>query len=68
MMIGGLVGEIARGVEDGSIRSERPELLAAAVELIGRGFVVGAHAERPDDLDPWRELRHALDGYLRPAP
>ena len=66
-VIAGLVDEIGRGVADGSIRPERPELLAAAVELIGRGFVVGAHAERPDNLDPWRELRFALDGYLRPA-
>ena len=68
MVIAGLGVEIARGIEDGSIRGERPEILAAAVELIGRGFVLGTHAERPDDLDPWRELRHALDAYLRPLP
>ena len=67
MVIAGLCAEIARGVEDGSIRPEAPGTLAAAIELISRGFVLGTHAEREDDLDPWRELRYALDAYLRPV-
>lgn len=67
MVIAGLAQEIARGVEDGSIRPERPETLAAAVELLARGFLLGAHAERDDDLDAWGELAIALDAYLRPV-
>ncbi|MDP9386132.1 MAG: TetR/AcrR family transcriptional regulator [Actinomycetota bacterium] len=67
MVIAGLAAEIARGVEDGSIRSERPETLAAAIELLARGFLLGAHAERDDDLDAWGELAIALNAYLRPA-
>ena len=67
MVIAGLCEQIAAGVEDGSIRRERPATLAAAVELIARGFVLGTHAERDDGLDPWRELRHAVDAYLRPV-
>lgn len=68
MVIAGLAQEIARGVQDGSIRRERPETLAAAVELLARGFLLGTHAERDDGLDAWRELTIALDAYLRPAP
>ena len=67
MVIAGLCKQIGGGVEDGSIRPERPATLAAAVELIARGFVLGTHAERDDGLDPWRELRHAIDAYLRPV-
>ncbi|CAA9539551.1 MAG: hypothetical protein AVDCRST_MAG30-4595 [uncultured Solirubrobacteraceae bacterium] len=68
LVIAELGGLIAAGIADGSIREERPERLAAAVELLARGFLLGAHAERDDDLDPWDELALALDGYLRPAP
>lgn len=67
MVIAGLETEIAQGVADGSVRNERPAVLAAAVELIARSFVLAAHAERDDSLDAWTELRIALDGYLRPA-
>jgi AcrR family transcriptional regulator len=66
MVIAGLEEVVERGVADGSIRLERPRILAAAVELIARGFVLAAHAEREDPFDPWAELRIALDGYLRP--
>ena len=68
MVIAELSGLIAAGIADGSIREERPERLAAALELLARGFLLGAHAERDDDLDPWGELALALDAYLRPAP
>jgi hypothetical protein len=53
-------------VADDSVRGEDPAVLAAAVELIARGFVLAAHAERGDAIDPWAELRIAVDGYLRP--
>jgi len=66
MVIAGLAKEIELGVADGSIRRERPAVLAAAVELVARGFVLAAHAERDDGIDPWAELRIALTGYLRP--
>lgn len=66
-VIAGLEEEIGRGVDDGSIRRERPAVLAAAVELIARSFVLSAHAEREAAFDPWSELGVALDGYLRPA-
>ena len=67
LVIAELGGLIAEGIADGSIRDERPERLAAAVELLARGFLLGAHAERDDGLDPWGELALALDAYLRPA-
>jgi AcrR family transcriptional regulator len=50
---------------DGSVRTDAPpEVLAAATELIARGFVLASHGEL--GLDPWTELARAIDGYLRP--
>jgi AcrR family transcriptional regulator len=50
---------------DGSIRTDvPPEVLAATLELIARGFVLASHGELA--LDPWAELGRAIDGYLRP--
>ena len=50
---------------DGSVRTDAPpEVLAAALELIARGFVLASHGEL--GLDPWAELARAIDGYLRP--
>jgi AcrR family transcriptional regulator len=50
---------------DGSVRTDAPpEVLAAALELIARGFVLASHGEL--GLDPWPELARAIDGYLRP--
>jgi AcrR family transcriptional regulator len=50
---------------DGSVRADAPpEVLAAALELIARGFVLASHGEL--GLDPWAELARAIDGYLRP--
>ncbi len=66
LMIAALTEDISAGVADGSIRDERPEVLAATVELLARGALLGAHAEREDNLDTWREIRIALDAYLRP--
>jgi AcrR family transcriptional regulator len=54
-------------VQDGSVRTDvPPAVLSAAIELIARGFVLAAHGELEPGLDPWAELRHAIDGYLRP--
>ena len=41
-----------------------PEVLAAGMELIARGFVLASHGDL--ELDPWAELARAIDGYLRP--
>jgi AcrR family transcriptional regulator len=63
---------VAAGAEaladrDGSVRTDAsPEVLAATIELIARGFVLAAHGELEPRLDPWAELGRAIDGYLRP--
>jgi AcrR family transcriptional regulator len=58
-------GTEALGVDDGSVRRDAPpEVLAAGIELIARGFVLASHGEL--DVDPWAELARAVDGYLRP--
>jgi AcrR family transcriptional regulator len=50
---------------DASVRADAaPEVLAAGMELIARGFVLASHGEL--GLDPWTELARAIDGYLRP--
>jgi AcrR family transcriptional regulator len=50
---------------DESVRADAPpEVLAAGLELIARGFVLASHGELA--LDPWAELGRAIDGYLRP--
>jgi AcrR family transcriptional regulator len=50
---------------DASVRTDAPpEVLAAGLELISRGFVLASHGELA--LDPWAELARAIDGYLRP--
>jgi AcrR family transcriptional regulator len=50
---------------DDSVRTDAPpEVLAAGLELIARGFVLASHGELA--LDPWPELARAIDGYLRP--
>ena len=60
-------GAAALAVDDGSVRTDvSPQVLAAAIELIARGFVLGAHGELEPGLDPWAELGRAIDGYLRP--
>jgi AcrR family transcriptional regulator len=60
-------GVAALAVDDGSVRTDvSPEVLAAAIELIARGFVMAAHGELEPGLDPWAELGRAIDGYLRP--
>ncbi len=67
LLIGELSEDVAAGIADGSIRSEAPATLAAMVELLARGAVLAAHAEREDGLDTWGELGIAVDAYLRPA-
>jgi AcrR family transcriptional regulator len=60
-------GAAALAVDDGSVRTDAsPEVLAAAIELMARGFVLGAHGELEPGLDPWAELGRAIGGYLRP--
>jgi AcrR family transcriptional regulator len=50
---------------DDSVRTDvAPDVLAAGLELIARGFVLASHGELA--LDPWAELARAIDGYLRP--
>jgi AcrR family transcriptional regulator len=67
MAVADLAAELERGARDGSVRAGAPAaVLAAAIELIARGFVLAAHAEHGARLDPWDELEHAVDGYLRP--
>lgn len=59
---------IRTGQKDGSIRAGRPAALARMVLLTVQSAIQSAHlvADRltPRQLD--RELRHLLDGYLRP--
>jgi AcrR family transcriptional regulator len=63
--VAGTTEELA--ADDGSVRTDvPPAALAAAIELMVRGFVLAAHAEREPALDPWAELGRAVDGYLRP--
>ena len=63
--VAGLGEELA--ARDGSVRTDAPpEVLASAIELMVRGFVLAAHAERDPALDPWAELGRAVDGYLKP--
>jgi AcrR family transcriptional regulator len=60
-------GAAALADRDGSVRNDvPPAVLSAAIELIARGFVLAAHGELEPGLDPWAELGHAIDGYLRP--
>jgi AcrR family transcriptional regulator len=64
MAVAGLAEEL--GSPDGSVRPADPAVTAAAIELMCRGFVLAAHAERATDIDAWAELGRAVDGYLRP--
>jgi AcrR family transcriptional regulator len=65
MAVADLEAELAAA--DGSVRTDAPPaVLAATIELMARGFVLAAHAEHGRDVDPWRELGRAVDGYLRP--
>jgi AcrR family transcriptional regulator len=56
------VAEIEAGKGDGSIREGDPAVMAGAIELMARGFVLASDP----GLDPWAELARAVDGYLRP--
>ncbi len=60
LVLDGLAHRIARGQEDGSIRPGDPQTLAAALELLVRGYVLSARAEDPDG-------RRAAVGALLPA-
>jgi AcrR family transcriptional regulator len=67
LAVADLAAELAAGAADGSVRRDTPAaVLAAAIELIARGFVLAAHAEHDAGIDPWAELERAVDGYLRP--
>jgi hypothetical protein len=60
MAVAGLAAELED--RDGSVRDGDAEMLARAVELMARGFVLS----RDPGLDAWEELARAVDGYLRP--
>jgi len=62
MVVAGMEAELS--ADDGSLRDEDPAVMAGTVELIARGFWVGARAPLP--FDRWAQLGAALDGYLRP--
>jgi AcrR family transcriptional regulator len=63
-----LEGWVRKGQQDGSIRPGKPAVLARMVLLTVQSAIQSAHlvADRlsPKQLD--RELRHLLDGYLKP--
>lgn len=67
LVIAALAEDVRAGIEDGSVRDEDPAVLAAMVELLSRGALLAAHAERDDELDAFAELELAIDAYLRPA-
>ena len=60
MAVAGRAAELEQ--RDGSVRDGDPEVLARAIELMARGFVLA----REPGLDAWGELGRAVDGYLRP--
>src|ERR687896_796090 len=65
MAVAAAAQELARA--DGSVRGDAPpEVLAAGIELLARGFVLAARGDLEPALDPWTELGRAVDGYLRP--
>jgi AcrR family transcriptional regulator len=65
MAVAAAAHELAR--DDGSVRNDvPPEVLAAGIELLARGFVLAARGQLEPALDPWTELGRAVDGYLRP--
>jgi AcrR family transcriptional regulator len=65
MAVAAATAELA--AHDDSIRTDvPPEVLAAGIELIARGFVLAARGALEPALDPWAELGRAVDGYLRP--
>src|SRR3954467_14213943 len=65
--VAGTTQDLTVGGQEGAGRTDQPaEVLAATIELMVRGFVLAAHAERGPALDPWSELSRAVDGYLRP--
>ena len=67
--LGGMQRMVLRDVEaaladdDGSIRAGAQP---AAIELMGRGFVLASAGELEPGFEPWEELGRAIDGYLRP--
>jgi AcrR family transcriptional regulator len=65
MAVAAAAAELAAA--DGSVRDDAPpEVLAAGIELMARGFVLAARGQLEPGLDPWAELGRAVDGYLRP--
>ncbi|WP_125776969.1 TetR/AcrR family transcriptional regulator [Antribacter gilvus] len=63
-----LTTAVTRAQAHGSVRQGRPSDLAAMVLLLSQSTVLShaAVAEVLDDATRQAELRHALDGYLRP--
>jgi AcrR family transcriptional regulator len=69
LVLDGLAHRIALGQEDGSVRPGDPRTLAAALELLVRGYVVSARAEDPDGRRAavGALLPSLVDGLLHPA-
>ena len=56
--------QVREGLADGSIRALDPDVAATCLLLTAQSFVFSARVVAGLDLDD--ELRHLLDGYLRP--
>jgi len=65
-----LVEEITNGMADGSVRAVDPQLAALVLEVAAQSFVFSARVvtAEADEADVLDELRHLVDGYLRPEP
>jgi hypothetical protein len=57
--------QVAEGQRDGSVRADvDPQLAATCLQLTAQSFVFSARVVEGQPVGP--ELRHLLDGYLRP--
>jgi AcrR family transcriptional regulator len=60
-----VAAQVAEGQRDGSVRADvDPQLAATCLQLTAQSFVFSARVVEGQPVGP--ELRHLLDGYLRP--
>jgi AcrR family transcriptional regulator len=60
-----VAAQVAEGQSDGSVRTDvDPQLAATCLQLTAQSFVFSARVVEGQPVGP--ELRHLLDGYLRP--
>jgi AcrR family transcriptional regulator len=60
-----VAAQVAEGQRDGSVRTDvDPQLAATCLQLTAQSFVFSARVVEGQPVGP--ELRHLLDGYLRP--